>query len=283
MWLTEVRGRQVSGADGRELGTIRDVVVALHEGDHHPTISRLVLGSPKAPALVDRSEIAQFDRRAIVLISASEPTPTSLEAGALRLRSDELLLIRDVLDTQIVDITGHRLARVADVLFAHDQDHHWKIDAVDVGFGRVLHRMHLGVFARGLDEQLIDWADIHLTSPRGHDVQLDASRSAVHRVSPRELAVILERIDTVRAVEVLESLETDRIANAIVAGHHATGERLLRSVPTKKAERIIAAMPSPHNEHWRARLDSTPVLRGRRFHRLHGWRRHGRSSGMQPQ
>jgi sporulation protein YlmC with PRC-barrel domain len=280
MWLTEVRGRTVIGPDGRPLGTVRDVVVALQEGDQHPSISRLLSGSRKALVLIDREDIAVFDETTIALRPASQPTPVAFNVGSLRLGADELLLVRDVLDTQIVDISGHRLARVADVVFSRHGDRRWRIDAVDVSFARVLHRLHLSFLAHHLDEQLIDWSEIHLTSPRGNDVQLDAQRSAVHRVSPAELAVILERLDTARAIDAVEMLANERVAEAIIAGHHATGERLLRSVPTSKAQRIIEAMPSPHGEHWRARLDSKPTLQGRRFHRLRGWRRHGPPSGM---
>ena len=279
MWLTEVRGRKVIGANGAPGGIVRDIVAALHEGDHHPTISRLVIGSRRSPVLVDRQDMDRFDENLIVLRSDAKPKIVPLEIGALHLRDDELLLVRDVLDTQIVDISGHRLARVADVLLSRHEDRRWKIDAVDVGFGRVLHRLHVPFLAKRLDEELIDWAEIHLTSPRGHDVQLDASRSAVHRIPPAELAGILEHLDTTSAIEVVETLETNRIAEAIIAGRHVTGERLLRSVPTSRAKNIVDAMPTSHGERWRSRLDRRPVLRGRRFHRLHGWHRHGGQSG----
>lgn len=271
------------GANGVSRGTVRDVVVALAQGDHHPTVSRLVTGTRGIRVLFDRNDLEQFDENAIILRPDATPLLVPLEIGTLHLRDDELLLVRDVLDTQIIDIAGHRLARVADVLFSRHEDRQWKIDAVDVGFGRVLHRLHLPIIARHVDEELIDWAEIHLASPHGHDVQLDASRSAVHRVSPHELAVILEHLDTTSALEVVEKVEARRVADALVAGHHATGERLLRSIPAARASRILNAMPSPHDEHWRSRLDSKPVLRGRRFHRLRGWRRHGHRSAHEPQ
>jgi len=280
MWLTEVRGKKVVKADGVACGIVRDIVAELQEGDHHPTISRLVIGSRTTPVLINREEIDRFDEDSIVLRGDANLMRVPLEVGALRLRDDELLLVRDVLDTQIVDISGHRLARVADVLLSRHEDRRWKIDAVDVGFGRVLHRLHFPFLARRLDEELIDWSEIHLTSPRGHDVQLDASQSAVHRIPPAELAAILEHLDTTSAIEVVETLDTNRVAEAIIAGHHSTGERLLRSVPTSRAKHIVDAMPAPHGERWRSRLDRRPVLQGRRFHRLHGWRRHGRQSGI---
>ena len=45
-------------------------------------------------------------------------------AGALD--ADEILLGRDVLDTQVVDVVGQRLARVADVLLDRMPDRGWR-------------------------------------------------------------------------------------------------------------------------------------------------------------
>lgn len=276
MWLTDVRGRSVQAADSSAIGALRDVVIALDKGDHHPVVSRLVAGTRRTPVTIDIDDIAGLGGDVVVLREEA-PSPRAFEAH--RLRDDELLLARDVLDTQVVDIAGHRLARVSDVLFSVHDDGRLHIDAVDVGFARVLRRMHLGVLATHADEELIDWAMIHLASPRGHDVTLAAPRTAVHRVDPRELAAILDHLDTASATEIIEEVESDRIAEAIIASHHATGERLLRSVTPSHSKRILDAMPEPHGEHWRARLGRRPALRGRRFHRLRGWRRHGRPPG----
>ena len=46
---------------------------------------------------------------------------------------DEILLVRDVLDTQIVDVVGQRLARVADVLLARRPDAALEPVGVEVG------------------------------------------------------------------------------------------------------------------------------------------------------
>ena len=56
-------------------------------------------------------------------------------SAAEALASDEILLKRDVLDTQIVDVVGQRLARVADVLLARTAGGRLEALGVEVGFG----------------------------------------------------------------------------------------------------------------------------------------------------
>ncbi len=59
------------------------------------------------------------------------------------LDDDEILLVRDVLDTQIVDVVGQRLARVADVVLTRTADDRLELVGVEVGFGGVLRRLGL--------------------------------------------------------------------------------------------------------------------------------------------
>ena len=87
-----------------------------------------------------------------------------------------VLLVRDVLDTQIVDVVGQRLARVADVVLTPTADGHLELIGVEVGFGGVLRRLHLPVLRSG--EDVVVWSDLHLTSERGHAVQLATPRAA---------------------------------------------------------------------------------------------------------
>ena len=51
--------------------------------------------------------------------------------------------MRDVLDTQIIDLVGQRLARVADVVLTRTADDRLELVGVEVGFGGVLRRLGL--------------------------------------------------------------------------------------------------------------------------------------------
>lgn len=277
-WFTTERGRTVGRVDGDEIGRVLDLVVAIDTGEHHPLVTRLLVGPRSAPHLIDHHDLHRFDDDAILVEHAARPVPVPRDHGTLELRDDELLLGRDVLDTQVIDIDGHRVARVADIAFHVREDGRLRVAGVDVGIGRVLDRLGLHRTGAHRGDRFIDWDDLHLASARGHDLQLAAPRSAVHRLDAADLAALLERLDVESGTEVLSAVPPATAAAAIVSGHHHTGERLLRSMPTDSASHIVRHMPEPHGEHWSTRLSRRRPLRGRRFHRTKGWRRHHRDA-----
>ena len=162
--------------------------------------------------------------------------------------------MRDVLDTQIVDVVGQRLARVADVVLARTADNRLELVGVEVGFAGVLRRLGLHRLAARTGEDAVAWTDLHLTSERGHAVQLATPRSAVHHLDARGLAALVSRLDTESAAEVLATKGPGVAADVVRAAHPNVGERVLRALPDAHAAQIVAAMPAEHAARWQGRL-----------------------------
>ena len=190
---------------------------------------------------------------------------------------DEILLVRDVLDTQIVDVVGQRLARVADVVLSRTPGGRLELVGVEVGFGGVLRRLGLSRLAAGAAEDVVAWTDLHLTSDRGHDVQLATPRSAVHHLDAAGIAALVDRLDVESAADVLAATEPQVAAAAVRTADPIVGERVLRALRDVDAARILAAMPAEHATRWRGRLARTPALPGRRFLRSRVWPRRRRT------
>lgn len=220
--LSRVTGRQVRGPDGRGVGRLADLTVRL-DGDRPPVINRLVVTRRGGPTLlVPWAAVEDFgDPVALAAVRGFE-VPSLAEA----LGPDELLLGRDVLDTQVVDVVGQRLARVADVLLTRDGDGPLELSGVEVGFGGVARRLGLG--AGRVKQDVVDWTDLHLASDRGHSLQLSASRSAVHRLDPRGLAALISRVDVDAADDILAAREPAVAAETVRAVHPEVAARLAR-------------------------------------------------------
>jgi sporulation protein YlmC with PRC-barrel domain len=268
--LSRLTGQQVRTPDGRAIGRLADLTARLDgRGDTH-VVERLAVRLPiDRTVLVDWSDVADFHAGRVIVTA----DPTEAPAAAPALEPDEILLRRDVLDTQIVDVVGQRLARVADVLLGR-KDGRLELLGVEVGFSGVLRR--LGLRRRGPGEDIVAWRDLHLTSERGHAVQLSTPRAAVHRLDARGLAVLVSRVDTDAATEILAGEEPELAADAVRVVHPEVGERVLRAMPPDQSDRIVASMPPDHAGRWRARLAHRPPWRGRRFLRHPVWphRRH---------
>ena len=221
--LSRVTGREVVGPDHRGLGRLADLTVRIDDGGP-PVVNRLVVTRRGGPTLlVPWAAVDRFDPGPVVLASARGFEVPSL-AGALH--PDELLLVRDVLDTQVVDVVGQRLARVADVLLNGGGDGALEICGVEVGFRGVLRRLGLGVGPPKQD--VVAWSDLHLASDRGHSVQLSAPRSAVHRLDPRGLAALISRVDVDAADDILEARGPDVAAETVREVHPEVAARIGR-------------------------------------------------------
>jgi sporulation protein YlmC with PRC-barrel domain len=268
--LTRLTGQDVLAPDGRVIGRLADLTVRLNRGPESRRVERLVVTRRHdADLVLPWTEVANFHPGQVVLGAA-------VNFAAHELEPDEILLGRDVLDTQIVDVVGQRLARVADVLLARTPDSRLECLGVEVGFGGVLRRLGLGRIVPTPGEDVVAWSDLHLTSDRGHLVQLATARAAVHRLDARSLAALVSRVDTDAAAEILASREPGMAAEVVRASHPDVGERMLRAMPDSAAARIVAAMPAEHAEPWRQRLAHGPALFGRRVLRSRVWphRRH---------
>lgn len=271
--LSRVTGQDVRGPDGQVIGKLADLTVSLaQESGLHRVERVLVKRRNGATLLVPWDQVTKFDYNQIVLTGAVDRYATDV------LGEHEILLGRDVLDTQVVDVVGQRLARVADVVLARTAVGGMELVGVEVGFGAVLRRLELGRFAPRPGPNVIAWSDLHLTSERGHAVQLASPRAAVHHLDARGLAALVSHVDTESATEILAARGPGVAADVVRVAHPIVGERVLRAMPSTEAARIVAAMPHEHAGRWRRRLEHVPALRGRRFLRSRVWprRRHVR-------
>ena len=231
--------------------------------------------------LLPWAAIESFEHTGVLVHGTDDPTTFAITSTTDALGDDEILLVRDVLDTQIVDVVGQRLARVADVVLTRTADDRLELVGVEVGFGGVLRRLGLRRLAARTGEDVVAWTDLHLTSERGHAVQLATPRSAVHHLDAAGLAALVSRLDTESATEILAATGPGVAADVVRTAHPVVGERVLRAMPDGDAAEIVAAMPADHATRWRDRLAHSPALLGRRFLRSRVWprRRHTPTGG----
>jgi len=274
--LSRLTGRDVLGPDGRALGRLVDLTVRLGTATGPHLVERILVRRGGGPQLLVPWSAVRSIRQLDVELTC-EASDFTIDSTADALDDDEILLVRDVLDTQIIDVVGQRLARVSDVVLART-DHHLELVGVEVGFAGVLRRLGLHRLATRAREDAVAWTDLHLTSERGHAVQLATPRSAVHHLDARGLAALVSHLDTESAAEVLAVKAPGVAAEVVRAAHPSVAERVLRALPGSHAARIVAAMPAEHATRWRHRLAHVPALRGRHFSRWHVWprRRHAR-------
>ena len=142
-------------------------------------------------------------------------------------RPGEVLLARDVLDHQLVDVDGVQVTRAADLYLAPLADRIVLV-GVDVSLPTLLRR--LGPRRRQVrptPERVLDWQAMAPFAEHATDgpaqVQLRASRGALHRLRPADLADLLEDLGRAERQQLLHMLEPAAAADgaAECAARHA--------------------------------------------------------------
>jgi hypothetical protein len=205
----------------RPAGRLADLEV--EPAERFPPVSALIVRHRRTDRRVAWESVERFGPDGIVLRDGAAPA----RAGGPR-----LLLARDVLDAQVVDLAGKRLARVSDLELAM-QGGALRAVAVDVGLAAVARRLGMRRLAGRLREEPIGWDGIYLASGPGHRVQLEHRAADVHRLSHEELMALVARLPPSRGAEVLHvarpGVHADPVATARRAGRPHRRFRVIRA------------------------------------------------------
>jgi hypothetical protein len=232
--LSEHLKQDVVDSGGARQGRLRDLTVRLQEP--YPRVSRLLVGRAAQAMFVPWDLVASFERSQVVLSAPRGEIEPGVEEPA------DLLLGRDVLDCQIIDVENKRVARVGEVELAREGDD-LRCVAVDTGLAPIARRFGLRMLADRLRTDAVAWENIHFASGPGHRMQLQGPASSVHRLTPEELMHLVGRLTAERGAEVLEAVPSGRAAGALSAGRPGVAARLLRELRPERASEILARMP----------------------------------------
>jgi CBS domain-containing protein/sporulation protein YlmC with PRC-barrel domain len=228
-------GRPVKDQDGKDLGKLLDFVVR-HGGETYPPVSGLIVRVAGRRAYIDGARIAKLTNDEITLSSAK------VNLTEYQRRTGEQLLDGDVLDHQIVDVNGLRVVRTSDLYLA-PLDKEIRLVAVDVSFRSFVRRIFPGTFGRkpGVD-QVIDWASVASLADDGGVVRTTATREALSKLRPADIADIIEDLEGREQSALIELLDPDLAADALEEMEDDELQGLLRGISDERAAELLSHM-----------------------------------------
>src|SRR6202171_4158380 len=185
LYLSQVLRRPIRDLEGERVALIKDVIVRLGEDDH-PPVTGFVARYRRRDFFLSRWRIAEFGEEGARLNS------DILDLRPFVRREDEVLLARDVLDKQLIDVDGKRVVRVNDVqiIEAANERHVTGHDGV---FSGLCGRLAPARFLRSdRPVEVIDWADVGYLATDAATVQLKSHRGKLARLHPVEIARLCE-------------------------------------------------------------------------------------------
>jgi CBS domain-containing protein len=233
--LAGMVGLPVENQAGAEVGRVADVV-ARWDGGSYPPATGLVVRIGRRPAYLPISQVQAIESDKVRLRSAR------LDLRDFQRRTGEVVLGRDVLDRQLVDVDGVRVVRASDLYLAR-VGLSWRLVGVDVGMASLLRRLGPARYRnRATPERVLDWAMVQPFGANPGELRLAHSNHALHRLRPSEVADLLEELGRDERQELLDALEPEDAADALEEMQPEELEQLLRDAPRPKAAALLEAM-----------------------------------------
>jgi len=139
VYFSRVLKKMVINEHGRRIGKLGDIVMVPGEG--FPQVSHLIVRQNKRTVSIPWSSISLFNRFVISVKGSATDFDSYLEA------ENEILVKRDILDKQIVDVDGAKVVRVNDIKLGKYKEY-LCILSVDIGLGGLLRRLGFEKFGK---------------------------------------------------------------------------------------------------------------------------------------
>ena len=237
LYVSQILNRPIFDARNDKIAVIADVLVRYGREEHPPVIG-LVARYRRRNFFMPRRDISELGLHGAKMSSAI------LNLSPFVRRDGEVLLGKDVLDNQLIDVDGKRVVRVNDVQLI-EAGNFWRVTGADVSLqGFVRRLMPKGFYGSGRPVEVIDWADVGYlaTDTTTVTVQLKSSKDKLSRLHPVEIAQLAESLSPIHRTEVVESLDDEIAADTLEEMSTEAQARILEDMDEERAADILEEM-----------------------------------------
>ncbi|MBP7376649.1 MAG: magnesium transporter [Pyrinomonadaceae bacterium] len=237
LYVSQILNRPIFDARNEKIAVIADVLVRYGREEHPPVIG-LVARYRRRNFFMPRRDISELGLHGAKMSSAI------LDLSPFVRRNGEVLLGKDVLDNQLIDVDGKRVVRVNDVQLI-EAGNLWRVTGADISLqGFVRRLMPQGFFGSNRPVEVIDWADVGYlaTDTTTVTVQLKSSKDKLSRLHPVEIAQLAESLSPIHRTEVVESLDDEFAADTLEEMSTEAQARILEDMDEERAADILEEM-----------------------------------------
>jgi CBS domain-containing protein len=244
LYLTELAGLKVYDLKGRRIGRVKDAaLVPLIDPSR---VDRFLVGGGWAWLTFRHDQVRSISLEGIYLRD-ERLTPYHADEYMLR-------LVRDLLDQQIIDVSGRKVVRVTDITFSIlQEDGHdvLRVLEVDIGLRSIFRRLVQGILPPRLVRRVqrfipvnsIRWEFCSIVeSDPQRRLRLNISHEALEKLHPADLADIVEELSPEDRQAILTAIDSEVAADALSEVEPKTQARILEALDAEKAADIVEEM-----------------------------------------
>jgi CBS domain-containing protein len=275
-----IAGAGLLDPSGGRLGRVDDLIVRL--GEEYPPVTGLLATLAGRPVFVPAEAVEAIEPGRVTLREAR------LDLQPFARREREVLLKRDVLDRQLINVDGARLVRANEIELARIEGW-YRVVGVDVGLRGLTRRLLPRAVARRMRPgPFLDWASVEPFTGHVPTVRLRVPHPKLARLHPAQLADLVEAASHREGEEILGAVGSDPELEADVfeeleAGHQREfiEERsdaeiagvlgrmesddaadLVRELPEDRRDEVVRLLPLVQRRRVRALLGYDPATAG---------------------
>ena len=243
--LSELLGASVRDASGTVRGRVREIAVAPQ--DHPTRIAFLIVRTSAGERVVPASALRAFGPTVRADSDAAHWNRYAPSDGVL-------LLKRDLLDQQIIDVHGRKVVRVNDVeIDSTPVNSHLALNvvAVDVGARGAIRRLAKGIVPTFTLRALLDripprvipwqYVDLLETDP-SRRVKLKIAYEGLSKLHPADIADIVEDLAPAEREAVFETIDEEVAAEALEELDPKVQVSIVESLDSDRAADIVEEM-----------------------------------------
>jgi hypothetical protein len=200
--LSSIVGSPLRDADGERLGKVQDLIVRLG-GIGYPPITGLLVSVAGRTSFLGADRASQIGPEGVTLRKAK------LDLRRFERRPEEVLLKRDLLDRQLINVEGARLVRSNEIELALIGGV-WRVVGVDTGprggFRRLLPKRlgaHIGT------GEFLDWAGVEPFVGHVPTVRLRVPHPKLAKLHPAQIADLVEAASRHEGEEIIQAVGDD--------------------------------------------------------------------------
>ncbi len=249
IFLSNIIGKSIYNRSGDKIGRVADLVVT-HLNSPIPTISGFLISRRfNKNIFVPISDFAHINKGKVQLDT------DTLNFSPYQRVEQEIILYKEVVDKQIVDIEERQLTRINDIELLRSTGNLF-VNGVDVSFRSILNRLGIPTWGFIFKYSTIPWSEIQFL---GVDlpvkVKIDYDR--LETLHPAEIArfifqgpgyrkgsKIIQSLEEGVAADVLESLPLDVQVNIIEHMSAKASAKIISEMESHRATDILSELES---------------------------------------
>lgn len=244
LYFSELENKKVVTTDGIVIGKLDDLIFLL---SGKPRLTKLVVRTPNGKLIISTESLQKLGK---VIRIAKYFIQTELE-------ENELYVKRNLLDKQIIDISGNKIVRANDVILQeqinlNSNAYESFVFGVDIGPLGILRRLHIeNVVLKSLRfvgihivSKFLSWGDIQPLDLMRGSITVRKEESKLQNMRPEDLADHLEKTNEQNIKRFLKLLDSEFAVKVISSLNLNYQRDLFKTWRPQKSVAVLEKMES---------------------------------------